>query len=76
MTVGGDKLNYPNEIALPATSLIETKLIINSVISNHAKHKSRFCAIDLKDFFLKKRFINPNIYAFILNIYLPHLRIT
>ena len=52
MTVGGDKLDYPSETASPAASLIETKLLINSVISDHKQHNSRFCAIDLKDCFL------------------------
>ena len=59
MTVGGDKLDYPDETASPAASLIETKLIINSVISDHAKYNSKFCAIDLKDFFLNTPMKRP-----------------
>ena len=51
MTVGGDKLDYTSDTTLPAASLVETKLIVNSVISDHAKHNSKFCAIDVKDFF-------------------------
>ena len=54
MTVGGDKLDYPDETASPAASLIETKLIINSVISDHAKHNSNFCAYRIKSSFLKQ----------------------
>ena len=52
ITVGGDKLDYPYTTASPAASIIEAKLIVNSVISDHKKHKSRFCAIDLNNFFL------------------------
>ena len=59
MTVGGDKLDYTSETASPAASLIETKLIINSVISDHSKFNSKFCAIDLKDFFLKTPMTTP-----------------
>ena len=59
MTVGGDKLEYPDETASPAASLIETKLIINCVISDHSKFNSKFCAIDLKDFFLKTPMTRP-----------------
>ena len=51
MTIGGDKLPYEFDTASPATDLIETKLIINSVISEFDKG-ARFCSIDLKDFFL------------------------
>ena len=59
MTVGGDNLDYPDEMASPAASLIETKLIINSVISDHARHNSIFCAINLKDFFLNTPMTRP-----------------
>ena len=50
MTIGGDKLLYEFDIVSPATALIETKLIINSVISEFDKG-AQFCSIDLKDFF-------------------------
>ena len=51
MTIGGDKLPYEFDTASPATDLIETKLIINSVISEFDKG-AQFCSINLKDFFL------------------------
>ena len=35
----------------PAVSIIDTKLHINSTISD-AKHGARYCTTDLKDFFL------------------------
>ena len=48
---GGDKLNYDGDAGAPAASLLETKLMINSVISD-AKHGAKFMSCDLKDFFL------------------------
>ena len=52
MTVGGDKLDYFDNTSSPTASLIETKLLINSVISDHKTKNSKFCSMDLKDFFL------------------------
>ena len=52
MTVGGDRLDYPYDSTSPAASLLETKILINSVISD-AKHGARFCTMDIKDFFLQ-----------------------
>ena len=52
MTVGGDKLDYFDNTSSPTASLVETKLLINSVISDHKSKNSRFCSMDLKDFFL------------------------
>ncbi len=52
MTVAGDKFSYDDETGSPTASLLEAKLLANSVISDHKKHNSKFCTIDLKDFFL------------------------
>ena len=51
LTIGGDKLDYFDDTASPAASLLETKILINSVISD-AHHGARFLGIDIKDFFL------------------------
>ena len=59
LTVGGDKLEYPKETSSPATSLIESKLIANSVISNHKSKNARFCSLDIKDFFLSTKMDCP-----------------
>ena len=59
MTIGGDKLDYPDATASPTASLIETKLLLNSVISDHKKYGSRFCSIDIKDFFLTTPMARP-----------------
>ena len=70
MTVGGHKLDYPDETASPVASLIETKLIINSVISDHANHNSKFCAIDLKDFFSENTHDQTRISTNIFTIFI------
>ena len=51
LVVGGDKLNYLEDTASPTTTLLETKILVNSVISD-AKDGARFFSCDLKDFFL------------------------
>jgi hypothetical protein len=50
LVVGGDKLSYDDDTGSPASSLLETKVIINSVISD-AHKGARFMSCDLKDFF-------------------------
>ena len=52
LTVGGDKLDYDQDATSPAASLIETKLLLNSVISDSARG-ARFMTLDIKDFFLQ-----------------------
>ena len=52
MTIGGDRLEYHEDTTSPAASLLETKLLINSVISD-AKKGARFMTMDLKDHFLQ-----------------------
>ena len=49
MTIGRDKLDYVDETASPAASLIETKLPLNSAISG----AKIFLTMDLKDHFLQ-----------------------
>ena len=51
IVVGGDKSSYPSDAASPATDLLETKVIIKSVISD-AHKGARFLSADLKDYFL------------------------
>ena len=52
LTVGGDKLDYFDDAASPVATLLETKLLLNSVISG-AHKGARFMTIDIKDFFLQ-----------------------
>ena len=52
LTVGGDKLEYTEDATSPAASLIKTKLLLISVISDSAKG-ARFMTLDIKVFFLR-----------------------
>ena len=51
ITVGGDRLSYAADAGSPAANLLETKLLVNSTISDASKG-ARFMSTDLKDFFL------------------------
>jgi hypothetical protein len=51
MTVGGDRLDAHQDVCSPAVGITDTKLHINSTISD-AKDGARYCTVDLKDFFL------------------------
>ena len=51
LTVGGDRLEYPDDAASPAASLLETKLLLNSTISDAMKG-ARFMTLYIKYFFL------------------------
>ena len=52
VTIGGDRLTYDHETAAPTAGLLDTKIIINSTISD-AKKGARFMSLDLKNFFLQ-----------------------
>ena len=52
LTVGGDRLDFFSNASSPAASLLDTKIIVNSVISN-ADEGARFITLDLKDYFLQ-----------------------
>ena len=58
LTVGGDKLTCDFDVASPAASILETKLLINSVISD-AHKGARFLTLDIKDFFLCSTLESP-----------------
>ena len=58
LNVGGDKLDYFGDSSSPAASLIETKLLLNSTISD-AQKGARFLFIDLKDHFLQSNLPVP-----------------
>jgi hypothetical protein len=58
LTVGGDKLPYEDDAGSPAASLLETKLLLNSTISD-AEQGARFLCADLKDHFLASPMANP-----------------
>jgi hypothetical protein len=58
LTVGGDKLPYADDPGSPAASLLETKLILNSTISD-SHRGARFLCADLKDHFLATPMKDP-----------------
>ena len=58
LTIGGDKLDYFGNTASPAASLLKTKLLINSVISN-SHRGARFASLDIKDHFLQSDLPDP-----------------
>ena len=58
IVVGGDKLTYSDDAASPATDLLETKILLNSTISD-AEKGARFLSCDLKDFFLASPMNKP-----------------
>ena len=51
LTIGGDRLDYNDDIASPMAYLIDTKILLNSTIFD-AKDGAQFMGIDIKDFFL------------------------
>ena len=56
--VGGDKLDCNIDSGSPTTNILEFKLLINSVISDHDRG-ANFMSLDLKDFFLATPMKNP-----------------
>ena len=58
IVVGGDRLTYGDDAASPATDLLETKVLLNSTISE-AHKGARFISADLKDFFLASPMKKP-----------------
>lgn len=70
LVVGGDKLDYEFDVGSPAASLLETKLLINSVISD-ARRGARFMSLDLKDHFLASPMLDA-VYMRLPAKYIPH----
>ena len=69
LVVGGYKLDFDGDAGAPAASLIEIKLLHNSVISGF-KDGARFMSCNLKDFFLATPMLIPE-YMKINNKYIP-----
>jgi hypothetical protein len=67
MVVGGDKLDFPDDPASPASGLLETKLLLNSVISDASKG-ARFMGLDIQDYFLASPMHRPEY----MRIHLQH----
>ena len=52
LTVGGDRLTYTDDVSSPTSSLLETKLLLNSTIFDESKG-ARFMTLDIKVFFVQ-----------------------
>ena len=50
LTIDKDKLDYNNDTASPTANLLDTKILLNSTISD-AKNGARFMSADIKDCF-------------------------
>ncbi len=48
-TVGGDRINYPGEVATPTAEMLVAKMLFNSVISTRG---ARFMTMDISIFYL------------------------
>ena len=48
LTVGGDRINYPDDCGTPTAGIITVKLLLNSVISTKG---ANFMTIDIKDIY-------------------------
>lgn len=69
-TVGGDKINYPGEVATPTAEMLVAKILFNSVISTP---NAKFMTIDISNFYLTHRSNARNIYEYGWTIYLKKL---
>jgi len=48
-TVGGDRINYPGEVATPTAEMLVAKTLFNSVISTKG---AKFMTLDISNFYL------------------------
>ncbi len=55
-TVGGDKINYPGEVATPTADMLVTKMLFNSVVSTAG---ARFMTMDISNFYLMTPLLRP-----------------
>ena len=70
ITVGGDRLDYAQDAGSPAANLLETKILLNSVISD-ADKGARFMCVDIKDHFLATPMDDPE-YMKVQYKYIPN----
>ncbi len=54
--MGGNRINYPGDCGTPTVDMVTVKLHLNSVISTKG---TRYCTIDLKDFYLMTPMTRP-----------------
>ena len=73
LTLGGDVLEYYGDVSSPAASLLETKILINSVVSD-MHQGARFLTLDIKDFFLQSILNDPEYIRIHQKYFLPDIR--
>lgn len=56
LVVGGDRVNYPGEVATPTAEMLVAKILFNSVISTHG---ARFMTMDVGNFYLNTPLLRP-----------------
>ena len=56
LTVGGDRINYPGEVATPTAEMLVAKILFNSVISTPG---ARFMTLDVGNFYLNTPLKRP-----------------
>ena len=54
--VGGDRINYPGEVATPTAEMLVAKILFNSVISTK---EARFMTMDISNFYLMNPLARP-----------------
>ena len=64
---------YSNDTAFPATDMLETKIIINSAISD-ARREARFITLNSKDHFLATSMKDPEYMRVQLKYILEDIR--
>ena len=55
-TVGGDRINYPGEVATPTAEMLAAKILFNSVVSTRG---AKFMTIDIANFYLNTPLKRP-----------------
>eukprot|EP00804_Cyclotella_cryptica_P000999 CCRYP_012348-RA/>CCRYP_012348-RA protein AED:0.11 eAED:0.11 QI:0/0/0/1/1/1/3/0/1327 len=56
LVVGGDRINYPGEVATPTADMLAAKILFNSVISTV---NARFMTVDISNFYLNTPLKRP-----------------
>ena len=67
LTIGGDKLEYDFDTTFSAASFIDTKLLLNSIISD-SSWEAQFMTMDIEeDYLFEQRWKIKNLSNFVKN---------
>jgi hypothetical protein len=56
LTMGGDRINYPDDCGTPTADMILFKILVNSILSTP---KAKCLMLDIKDFYLRTPMKRP-----------------